>query len=133
MMSLLPLAALAAVAVISAGCTSPPPGLEPAQPVALPPPVGNPYPDNERRVQFRCQNGETLAVRFFRAQGVAVLVRQGRNHELQQQVTASGFHYEGAGYEVRGKGDALRLLQGTAAPLECTATDSTSQGSTQPR
>lgn len=84
-------------------------------------PPDAPYPDNERRVRFRCSNGESLLVRFFRAQGVAVLVRAGRNHELQQQVMASGFRYEGSGYRLDGKGEQVTLARDTGESLACTA------------
>ena len=44
---------------------------------------------NDRAVTYHCSNGESVAVRFFPAQGVATLARGGRTIELQQQPAAS--------------------------------------------
>ena len=54
-----------------------------------------------RSVTFGCDNGEQMEMRFFPAQGVAVLVRHGNPIELQQQRAASGFVYSNGPNTVR--------------------------------
>lgn len=78
-------------------------------------------PTGERRVDFRCANGETVQLRFFPQQGVAVLVRGGSMVELQQQPAASGFVYANGPTTVRGKGDDLILEIGRMVPIRCRA------------
>lgn len=75
----------------------------------------------ERRVQFSCDDGNTIEMRFFPLQGVGVLVRDGATMELQQQVSASGFIYSNGPTTVRGKGDELRLEIGRRVPIVCQA------------
>lgn len=84
-----------------------------------PPPV--PPPPPQQRTDYRCSNGESLQVRFFPLQGVAVLVRDGKTRELQQQPAASGFLYTDDPLTVRGKGAALSIESAGAATLDCTA------------
>ena len=76
---------------------------------------------DDREVSFSCMNGETLSVRFSPAQGVAVLVRNGNNIELQQQPTGSGFLYSNGPNTIRGKGDELMLEIGRMVPVPCKA------------
>ena len=78
-------------------------------------------PTDERRVQFACDDGNTIEMRFFPLQGVGVLVRDGTNMELQQQISASGFIYSNGPNTVRGKGDELQLEIGRRAPIVCQA------------
>ena len=75
----------------------------------------------ERRVRFTCTNGEDLEMRFFPAQGVAVLVRGGETVELQQQPSGSGFWYSNGPNTVRGKGREITVEIGRMAPFTCTA------------
>lgn len=116
------------VVLTAAGCSLPgnrggEPSVTPPAPAATEPTLGqvasDPYPGTQRRVMFRCATGEELEMRFFPVQGVAVLVREGRNAELQQMPAASGFRYEGAGYRALGKGRALRIEQDGVEPLDC--------------
>lgn len=86
---------------------------------AAPAPQGE--PTGERRVQYRCSQGETVEVRYFPLQGVAVLVRQGKPMELQQQPVASGFLYSSGPHAVRGKGDDIQIEVGRMVPLACKA------------
>lgn len=53
-----------------------------AQPVPTPP---------QTRFEYNCDNGESVAVRFFPQQGVAVLERGGQNVELTQKSGTSTF------------------------------------------
>lgn len=76
---------------------------------------------HDRRVRYACDSGETVEVRFFPAQGVAVLVRGGATIELQQQPAGSGFAYGNGPNTIRGKGDALTLEIGRRVPIQCTA------------
>jgi len=76
-------------------------------------------PGDVIRAPYQCDNGESIEVRYFPAQGVAVLVRHDKPLELQQQRTASGFHYSNGPYSIRGKGSALTLEVGRMAPIQC--------------
>lgn len=78
-------------------------------------------PTGERRVRFVCTNGEEVEMRFFPAQGVGVLVRNGKPMELQQQPSGSGFLYSNGPNTVRGKGDEIMIEIGRMVPLKCTA------------
>lgn len=71
-----------------------------------------------REVTFTCAHGETLSVRFFPKQGVAVLVRNGENIELDQKVSGSGFIYSNGPNTIRGKGDDLTVEIGRMVPLQ---------------
>ena len=84
------------------------------------PPINDSSPD-DREVAFTCSNGPDLSVRFFPAQGVAVLVRNGETMELQQQPSGSGFIYSNGPTTIRGKGDDLTVEIGRMVPLQCKA------------
>ncbi len=75
----------------------------------------------QTRVTFVCDNDETIEVRFFPDQGIAVLVRGGQNTELQQQRTADGFEYSNGQTSIRGKGNELKLNVGMMATATCQA------------
>lgn len=78
-------------------------------------------PPARHDVHFVCDQGETLSVRFFPQQGVAVLVRHGDTIELQQQPSGSGFMYSNGLNTIRGKGSALRVEIGRMRAIECEA------------
>lgn len=84
------------------------------------PPIDDSSP-SDREVGFTCSNGPDLSVRFFPAQGVAVLVRSGESIELQQQPSGSGFIYGNGPTTIRGKGDDLTVEIGRMVPLQCKA------------
>jgi membrane-bound inhibitor of C-type lysozyme len=75
----------------------------------------------QTRTSFSCDNGETVEVRFFPDQGVAVLVRGGQNTELQSEPVASGFKYTNGQTTVAGKGDEITLNVGMMATAKCKA------------
>ncbi len=75
----------------------------------------------QTRTSFSCDNGETVEVRFFPEQGIAVLVRGGQNTELQGEPVASGFKYSNGQTTIQGKGDTLDLNVGMMATAKCTA------------
>ena len=75
----------------------------------------------ERRAGSLCSNGEEVEMRFFPAQGVGVLVRNGKPMELQQQPAASGFVYGNGPNTVRGKGNELIVEIGRKVSLTCHA------------
>lgn len=77
----------------------------------------------DREVRYRCSNGESVALRFFPAQGVAVLVRGGQTMELQQRPAGSGFVYSNGPNTVRGRGGELMLEIGRMLPIHCQAAD----------
>ena len=76
---------------------------------------------NDREVAFSCANGESLSVRFLTAQAVAVLVRNGKSIELQQQPSGSGFIYSNGPNTIRGKGNDLTVEIGRMVPIQCKA------------
>jgi membrane-bound inhibitor of C-type lysozyme len=78
-------------------------------------------PTKVLEVAFTCSQGESLSVRFFPDQGVAVLVRNGDTIELQQQPSASGFIYSNGPNTIRGKGDDLTVELGRRVPIQCRA------------
>lgn len=78
-------------------------------------------PTKQSRTTFTCDNEETIEVRFFPDQGIAVLVRGGQNTELQQKTTADGFEYSNGQTTIRGKGQDLTLNVGMMATAKCVA------------
>lgn len=74
---------------------------------------------NQSRGTWTCDNGETIELRFFPDQGVAVLVRGGQNTELQQERVASGIKYSNGQTTISGKGDEIRLNVGMMATATC--------------
>jgi membrane-bound inhibitor of C-type lysozyme len=77
---------------------------------------------NESRGTWACDNGETIELRFFPDQGVAVLVRGGQNTELQQEPVASGIKYSNGQTTIQGKGDEILLNVGMMATTVCKPT-----------
>ena len=75
----------------------------------------------QSRTTFDCDNGETIEVRFFPDQGIAVLVRGGQNVELNQEVMGSGFKYSNGQTTIQGKGNDLTLNVGMMATANCKA------------
>ena len=75
----------------------------------------------QTRATFTCDNDETIEVRFFPDQGIAVLVRGGQNVELQQEPSGSGFKYSNGQTTIQGKGDELMLNVGMMATAKCKA------------
>jgi membrane-bound inhibitor of C-type lysozyme len=75
----------------------------------------------QTRSSFKCDNDETIEVRFFPDQGIAVLVRGGQNVELQGEPVASGFLYTNGQTTLRGKGQELEMTVGMMAATKCTA------------
>ncbi len=86
---------------------------------ASPAPTGAVIP--VQRTQYVCSQGETVELRYFPDQGVAVLVRQGQTMELHPQPVASGFLYTNGPHAVRGKGDEIQIEVGRMVPLPCKA------------
>ena len=85
------------------------------------PPVHQGEPTGERHVQYICDHGEHVEMRFFPLQGVGVLVRNDKPMELQQQPAASGFRYTNGPNTVRGKGDELIIEISRRVPIRCRA------------
>lgn len=74
---------------------------------------------NESRGMWDCDNGETIELRFFPDQGIAVLVRGGQNTELQQERVASGIKYSNGQTTITGKADEIKLNVGMMAGTTC--------------
>ncbi|WP_219339188.1 MliC family protein [Tepidicella baoligensis] len=91
---------------------------------STPPPPPQGMPDVPMsRAYYACSDGADIEMRFFPLQGVGVLIRHGRNHELQQQPAASGFLYTNGSIRVQGKGDELMLEIGRMVPITCRVSD----------
>lgn len=99
------LAFLAPLAVLAAGCAT----------------TADPGSSAAREVAFSCTNGESLSVRFLPEREAAVLLRNGDEIELQQQVSGSGFIYSNGPNTIRGKGNELTVEIGRMVPIQCTA------------
>ena len=73
-----------------------------------------------REVAFACDGGQSVTVRFHPDER-AVLVRNGEEIELRQQVSGSGFIYGNGPTTIRGKGDDLTVEIGRMVPIQCRA------------
>jgi membrane-bound inhibitor of C-type lysozyme len=80
---------------------------------------GATYPTNASRARYACDGGQSIEVRFFIREGRAVLVREEKRMELQQQRTGSGFLYANGPTSIRGQGNELILQDGRSLPLRC--------------
>lgn len=101
-----PLIATALAGLVAAACASTP--------------TGNTPPD-AHEVAFACTDGQSLSVRFFPAQDLAVLMRNGEAIELRQWPSGSGFIYSNGPNTIRGKGDELTVEIGRMVPIQCRA------------
>jgi membrane-bound inhibitor of C-type lysozyme len=72
-------------------------------------------------ISFTCDRGNPVQVRFFQNKEVAILVRDGKAIELQQEPSGSGFNYSNGSTSIRGKGNDLMVIIGRMAPINCTA------------
>jgi membrane-bound inhibitor of C-type lysozyme len=73
----------------------------------------------QQRGTWACDNGETIELRFFPDQGIAVLVRGGQNVELQQESVPTGFKFSNGQTSITGNGDAVTLNVGMMAGTAC--------------
>ena len=78
-------------------------------------------PGGVRDVDYECDGGQTLAVRFLTAESVAILRRGDDEIRLAQQPAGSGFLYAHGPNSIRGKGEELTVVIGRRVPLHCTA------------
>lgn len=76
---------------------------------------------NELTVDFICDDGESLTVRFNQVAGWAVLMRGDSSIDLQRQPSVAGFIYSDARQTIRGELDQMTVEIDRMAPLECTA------------
>lgn len=90
------------------GCTAPPASSASAQ------------ASTETRASYRCDNGESIRVRFLHEAGLAILERLGHEIELQQQAATPGFLYSNGPNTLRGQGETLSLEIGRMMPIRCT-------------
>ena len=70
-------------------------------------------------VQFACVNSDDVTVRFFPEQELAILLRNGEQIELPQQISGSGFIYSNGSTTIRGKGNDLTVEIGRMVPIQC--------------
>ena len=74
-------------------------------------------------VVYACETGDKLTVNF--TEGAATVVdSHGRTFHLTQQVTGSGIDYQGAGQELRGKGEEATWSEPGGASVLCSAAHS---------
>lgn len=64
------------------------------------------------RSYYDCGSGQEIEVRYFPEQGVAVVVLEGVNNEMQEARVGSGFEFVGQGITLRGQGDEATLTVG---------------------
>ena len=81
---------------------------------------GATYPTNASRARYACDGGESIDLRFFIQESRAVLVREEKRMELQQQRTGSGFLYSNGPTSIRGKSNDLRRT-GSTGPTSIAA------------
>jgi membrane-bound inhibitor of C-type lysozyme len=76
-------------------------------------------PSVEKRADYQCDGGTGFRVRYVG--NIAELrLPGGQSVRLHQQLSGSGFNYQGAGYTLRGKGDAVTLIKApTTVPDMC--------------
>jgi membrane-bound inhibitor of C-type lysozyme len=86
-----------------------------------------PGSEDEIRVLFACDDGQTVEMRFFPMQDLALMTRNGTTLELPQQISASGFIYSNGPNTVRGRGNELTVEIGRRAPIQCQALPDDSQ------
>jgi membrane-bound inhibitor of C-type lysozyme len=72
-------------------------------------------------VSYLCERGSSVLVRFYEDQGLAVLVRNDEEFELQQESAASGFFYTNMKVSIRGKGEEISIEIGRMAAIPCHA------------
>jgi hypothetical protein len=77
----------------------------------------------ESRGMWACDNGETIELRFFPDQGIAVLVRGGQNTELQWESVASGIKFSNGQTTIAGTVDEIKLNVGMMAGTVCKPAD----------
>ncbi|MCP4077778.1 MAG: lysozyme inhibitor [Gammaproteobacteria bacterium] len=78
-------------------------------------------PSEYKEVQFACDRGVEVQVRFFSNQGLTTLLRNGQAFELKQQPGGTGFYYSNGPMSICGKADDLSVVIGKMAPLMCKA------------
>ena len=72
-------------------------------------------------VRYRCENGTEFAARFDNRANTVVISLPSISVQLDGQPVASGIHYAGHGYDLRGKGDRATFSRPRFAPTECRA------------
>jgi hypothetical protein len=83
-------------------------------------PAGQPVPTPpQTRFEYNCDNGESVAVRFFPQQGVAVLERGGQNVELTQQSGTSTFSNGQTTVKAGPDRTTIQLQVGMMATTKC--------------
>jgi hypothetical protein len=83
-------------------------------------PAGQAVPTTpQTRFEYNCDNGESVAVRFFPQQGVAVLERGGQNVELTQQAGTSTFSNGQTTVKAGPDRTTIQLQVGMMATTKC--------------
>ena len=107
------------MASLLAACAAPAPSSSPA---SAPVSSSVSAPASIITVNYVCDGGSTLRVRFDNAAGMAYVSQpDGVELRLPQQRAASGIWYATPQHELRGKGDAATWTVGRRMPMQCKA------------
>ncbi|BAO83723.1 glucan-binding domain protein, YG repeat [Serpentinimonas maccroryi] len=100
---------------------APAPTLAPTHPPAahIPSEAAPIPPTPMQRAHFACADGLRVEWRYFPLQGVAVLVRAGRNHELHPPPGGSAGVFAQPGLEVQLGAESLRIHLGAGPSIDC--------------
>lgn len=91
--------------------------------VALPLASGCAFTSDAFPVTFACGDGTELKLRFDNAANAAFLrLPNGNEARMEGQPVASGFHYRGSGYDLRGKGRQAWFAAHSGPRLDCAET-----------
>ena len=74
-----------------------------------------------RETAYRCDRGESVAVRFYHDDKRAVLLQGERASELWRVPTDGGFYYSNGRVSIRGSGAQLAVESASGSPLQCQA------------
>lgn len=119
-----------ALALALAACERAPPAQAPATPPAPASPAPDPPaahtpteaapipPTPMQRAHYACADGQRVEWRYFPQQGVAVLVRAGRKHELHPS-PGSAATFAQPGVEVRLGASSLQIRLNQSPPIDC--------------
>ncbi|GGB18012.1 hypothetical protein GCM10011380_04450 [Sphingomonas metalli] len=82
-------------------------------------PVASAGAPETANARYACTDGSVVPARFDNRDGTVALTVGGASVTLRQQPVASGIHYAGAGFELRGKGRRVVLTLPDGATKDC--------------
>lgn len=78
----------------------------------------------ERRVQYSCDRGPGITVRYS-GDTAEIELPDGGRIALRQRPAGSGFWYESPTHSIRGKASEITYTVGRMVPMQCTASSAT--------